>query len=317
MLANNALTSKLQAWRSAVAAAGRPRRQISPRALLCRHLIGSGIEVGPGHHPFLVQQPGVHINYVDRWTREEGGQLFPQLGPFAADLALEVDFNADRLSPVPSGSQDFVIASHVIEHLAEPLGFVAEICRVLRPGGIALLLLPDRHRTRDRHRPPTTIDHLAAEYADGTTQVSDLHLLEFLEDRGIPVPDSEADRQRLLDVHRRRSIHVHCWDDLEFVEVLLWGIDHLDTQWEFVDGCIPFDGAPPSDIEFGYVLRRSEVSLDPVARRLRFSNAWSTWREAQAIMLSGPNSTEVLLRAYRRTRSIGRSVKGRFPVGRG
>jgi hypothetical protein len=317
MIRKNAPIAKLKMWKSAVATAGRSRRKISPRTLLTRHLIGSGIEVGPGHHPFVVHIPGVHITYIDRWTPEEGGELFPQMGPFATELDLEADFNTDRLSPIPSGSQDFVIASHVLEHLAEPLGFLAEIFRVLRPGGTALLLLPDRHRTRDRHRAPTTVDHLVAEYDAAITRVSDLHLLEFLEDRGIPLPESEADRQRLLDVHRKRSIHVHCWDDLEFVELLLWGIDHLDTQWEFVDGCLPFDGAPPSDIEFGYVLRRSEVALDPAARRLRFTQAWAAWREAQAILLAPTTATEMLLRIYHRARNIGRSVTKRIVPHRG
>jgi SAM-dependent methyltransferase len=247
------------------------RHRISPRKLLVRYIVGSGIELGPGHHPFALPLPGVEVSFVDRWSPEEGRDLFPQMGPYAAQPDVKVDFNTDRLGPIADASQDFVIASHVLEHLAEPLGFIAEIHRVLRPGGIALLLLPDRHRTRDHNRAPTPLGHLVAEYREGVHETSDAHLIEFLHTRGQLVPESPEERQAVLDRHRLQSIHVHCWDAPEFLPVILWGIAQLDEHWEFVDGCLPFDGVPPptssSDMSSGARTSSSTPRAAPFASR--------------------------------------------------
>ncbi|HUY22818.1 MAG TPA: class I SAM-dependent methyltransferase [Acidimicrobiales bacterium] len=282
--------------------AGLPRHHVSPRRLLARHLAGSGLELGPGHHPFVLPLPGVTVRYVDRWTPDEARRLFPAMGPYAGQPDVIADFNTERLDPVADASQDFLIASHVLEHLAEPLGFMAEMHRVLRRGGVALVLLPDRHRTRDRNRAPTPLDHLVGEYRAGVREVSDDHLLEFLAARGEPVPPAGEERRRVLDRHRRRSVHVHCWDAGEFADVIRWGIENLAEQWEFVDGCLPFDGVPPADIEFGFVLRRSDVDLDGPTRSRRFEASWTAWCDVQRALLPAAGAADLLGRAYQRAR---------------
>jgi len=258
------------------------------RKRLAAHLAGSGIEIGPGQHPFRLLPPDVNVRLVDRWQPQERRELASALGGTGSarlDAAeryvqpdIVADFNTDRLEPIADGSQDFVIASHVLEHLAEPIGFIAELHRVLRPGGIALILLPDRQRTEDRFRAPTPLDHLVTEYRSGVTEVSDAHVIEFLKDRGKRLKGSSERRRQMSDALRKQSIHVHCWNAEEFAPVLLWGIEHLGEQWEFVDGCLY---EPPIHYEFGYVLRRSKTEMEPAARKRQFEEAWRTWRDAE------------------------------------
>ena len=57
-----------------------------------------------------------------------------------------------------------MLASHVLEHVANPLRLLDEVHRVLRPDGLLLLLLPDRHTTFDRTRAPTSLEHLMDDY---------------------------------------------------------------------------------------------------------------------------------------------------------
>lgn len=48
--------------------------------------------------------------------------------------------------PFANNSLDLVIASEVVEHMPEPAGVIAEIARVLRPGGLMILTMPlDSH----------------------------------------------------------------------------------------------------------------------------------------------------------------------------
>jgi SAM-dependent methyltransferase len=265
------------------------REANAARKRLAGHLHGSGIEIGPGPHPFRLLPQGVDVRFVDHWGLKERHELVAELradvdlthpgaGTDYVEPDIVADFNTDRLSVIADDTQDFVIASHVLEHLAEPIGFMAEIHRVLRAGGVTLILLPDRRRTEDRFRPPTPLDHLVAEHRAGVNEVSDAHLIEFLKDRGKRVKGTSQDRQRTLDTWRKQSIHVHCWDAQEFLEVLLWGIEHLGEQWEFVDGSLY---EPPIHYEFGYVLRRSETDIEPAVRRKQFEESWQTWQDAQ------------------------------------
>ena len=66
---------------------------------------------------------------------------------------------AGRLEAVAADSYDAVLASHVLEHLANPLGSLAEWKRVVRPGGHILLVSspPGRHV-----RPPASGHHAQA-----------------------------------------------------------------------------------------------------------------------------------------------------------
>lgn len=56
-------------------------------------------------------------------------------------LAAEVG-SANQM-PFPGNSFDFVTMKHTLEHLRDPLGALKEIHRVLRPNGVAFLIVPD------------------------------------------------------------------------------------------------------------------------------------------------------------------------------
>ena len=50
--------------------------------------------------------------------------------------------------PFHDHTLDYVVASHVLEHVANPIAALAECYRVIRPGGILYLVVPDRRATR-------------------------------------------------------------------------------------------------------------------------------------------------------------------------
>jgi SAM-dependent methyltransferase len=237
------------------------------REILIRHLEGTGLELGPGHQPFSLPS-NVKVRYVDRWDPEHSHELYPELGPEVPFLAPDIvaNFDVDRLAMIEDGSEDFVVCSHVLEHLADPIGFLDEIQRVLRPGGVMILVLPDRRRTFDRDRPPTSLEHLVAEHDARVTVVDDAHVAEFLTLAGPEAAYLEqpagTDRAEFFEWHRRRSIHVHCWTEDEFPEVLQYCVTRLAHHWDLLER-YPLD---KDDIEFGYVLRKSRP---PFWRRRR------------------------------------------------
>lgn len=248
--------------------------------------------MGPGHQPFPLPVDA-RARYVDRWQPAENGARFPELGASifpTPDVA--VNFDLDRLSPLADGSCDFVICSHVIEHLAEPIGFLADIHRVLRPGGVVLLLIPDRRRTFDAARRATPLAHLVAEHAAGVTTVDDEHLVDFLTNAGdgasyLGVPEDPDERARWFAWHRERSIHVHCWSEDEFPEVIAHTARALGLAWELVDA-LSTGAEGPAGSEFGYVLRRSPSAASPADRADRFHAEWAAWRESRRPVFTRP-----------------------------
>lgn len=249
-----------------------------PAKDLTRRLRGHGLELGPGHQPCVLPSRA-HVRYVDRWTADESRVLYPELGPDAPYPRIDIvaDLDRDRLGAVRDASQDFVVASHVLEHLADPLALLDDIHRVLRPGGLLLLLLPDRTRTFDRHRGATPLAHLVAEHAAKVTVVDDDHVEEFLARAG---PEAaylrqppQMSRTEFYEWHRRRSIHVHCWTQTEFDEVLDYAIATLHHRWALLER-LTLD---TDSIEFGYLLeKRSRWRLVPVGWRRWVPRAHTT-----------------------------------------
>lgn len=254
-----------------------PAGDVNPaiRGLLSRFLVGAGVELGPGHHPMPMLFPDVTVRYVDRWDPEQNRALFPDVAAGSTFTTPDViaNLDLDRLTALADESQDFVVASHLLEHLANPLSQLEDMHRVLKRGGVALIFLPDRRYTFDRKRSPTPLDHLIADYRDRVTVVSDEHLEDHLRKTGVWQDSwTEEDRRQEFAFNRKRSIHVHCWTEDEFLPVLVHTIVAMGTQWELLDAMFVEDVT--DGFEFGFALRRAVVDADPVVTAQRLRVAW-------------------------------------------
>jgi SAM-dependent methyltransferase len=193
------------------------RKEPRDRAALLRHLAGEGIELGALNYPLDVaaNRRVKRVRYVDRYPKDELLRLFPELER-VADTIVETDVLCDLihgLEPIEAGSQNFVIACHLIEHVPDPIHFIDECWRVLCEGGLLFLAAPDRRFSTDRPRPITSLDHLIDDHRRAERSIEDHHLEEYLcLTGGVVLPEDPAQRQTLFDLHRSRSIHVHVWD---------------------------------------------------------------------------------------------------------
>ena len=253
-------------------------------AHMSRFVGGDGIELGPGHQPFPLPFRGVRVRYVDRWKPDENAGMFPELGEGVVFPTPDIiaDLDDEGLSMLADESEDFVIASHVLEHLCDPIRQLVEIHRVLRPGGVALVLLPDRRMTFDRARQGTTLEHLRADHEAGMRVPDDAHLEEFLiYTEGWNAERDAATRDATFEHHRKRSFHVHCWTQEEFLPVIAHSITDMGASWELIDATLLDD--MPDSIEFGFVLRRALHPGKPEELVERLDQVWAAIVESRRV----------------------------------
>ena len=182
-------------------------------------LQGHGIEIGALHRPLEVPS-GASVTYVDRLPVAELREHYPEL----AELPLTpvaVIGNAEDLSAFEDESLDFVIANHLLEHLEDPIKGLLEFQRVLRPGGLVYLALPDKRVTFDKKRALTTIDHLLDEHRGQTAaQNRRDHFMDWAVNVDGNAPGQEAE-ERVRDLMAKDySIHFHVWRPETFLEFL-------------------------------------------------------------------------------------------------
>ncbi len=99
--------------------------------------------------------------------------------------------------PVNDESYDCLLSSHSLEHIANPMKALVEWRRVLREGGLLLLILPNRHYTFDWRRPVTSLEHLREDYQRDTPE-SDLFHLDESSCPSRPVPRSSGRNSRAI-----------------------------------------------------------------------------------------------------------------------
>ncbi len=120
------------------------------------------------------------------------------------------------LHGIESGAYDFVLSSHAIEHIANPLGALGEWQRVLRGGGTLVLVIPHKDATFDHRRPVTPLEHLERDLAANMGEDDLTHLPEILElhdrTRDWGAGDAEEFRRRCEDNLATRCLHHHVFD---------------------------------------------------------------------------------------------------------
>ncbi len=113
----------------------RERRGILARELRRMAMPGTAVDIGAagGGNTRVLREHGWEAIAVDSSTT-------------AVDLCLSQGIEAyhgdARYLPLPSRGQDLALAFNVLEHIEEDRDAAAEIARVLRPGGTALIAVP-------------------------------------------------------------------------------------------------------------------------------------------------------------------------------
>jgi len=175
-----------------------------------------GIEIGALQQPFPIPD-GTSVKYVDSQTLKEMRAAYPEHEQHNL-VAPDIIDKAETLSTIEDNSFDFVLASHVIEHTQLSILSIRNMLRVVKTGGIVVLVIPMKCEIFDRYRVVTSWEHLLDEYTQPAKAVFNKfeHYREwsagiYSNIAGNPViQDVDARAKELFDL--KYPIHFHTWD---------------------------------------------------------------------------------------------------------
>jgi SAM-dependent methyltransferase len=124
-----------------------------------------------------------------------------------------------RLASFADASLDFVVANHMLEHVEDPIAAIQHQLRVLRPGGVLYLTLPDARQSFDAPRKRTTTEHLLQDHREGPQVSRREHYEEcarLIEGHHGEIMES---RVREMEAQGLRP-HFHVWEPATFAGFL-------------------------------------------------------------------------------------------------
>jgi SAM-dependent methyltransferase len=209
------------------------------------HVAGLGLEVAPYFNPAL-SKDRFNVRYVDyldnvalkRKAAENPGAQHAPVPDI--DWVWQPGQRLGKCLP-PGTVFDYALASHVIEHVPNTLGWLNEILEVMKPGARLALAIPDRRYTMDFFRKETTLGDLVGNWITRPSTPTPAQVMDFLsqsfEDRRPPeeleLPASFRDAPRHYDDQKALEfaiwsyneggyLDIHCtvWSPESFVAVM-------------------------------------------------------------------------------------------------
>jgi hypothetical protein len=142
---------------------------------------GHGLEIGPLARP-MVEPDQADVKYVDVVSRAE---LLSHYGQGEHGVKVERIPEIDYVLIQPDGRTlslaeatgdgapfDWVVASHVIEHVPDVVGWLADVAEISVDGGVLALIVPDQRYSFDVLRPLTTVGQMLQAHQDGDQRPS-------------------------------------------------------------------------------------------------------------------------------------------------
>ncbi|MBD3886956.1 methyltransferase domain-containing protein [Phormidium tenue FACHB-886] len=173
------------------------------------------------------------VRYVDHATTEALRAKYKTDPNINVDNIVEVDYvwGAQSLPELVKDEApfDYAIASHVIEHVPDLVGWLKEIHAILKPGGILSLAIPDKRFCFDYYRSLTRPADILDAYLRGARKPSPRQIFDFFSSvvsrQGEIAWEGQAHEHELVHIHTESQAwevalraatsdiyeDVHCW----------------------------------------------------------------------------------------------------------
>jgi SAM-dependent methyltransferase len=237
-----------------------------------------GLEIGALHRPIIKRDAfnsNGSIYYLDYAPTSVLRENYINDPTVDLDDIVEVDFvcpNGDLEAAVGSKRFDYIVASHVIEHVPNPIKFLKQINMLLHPGGVLLLVIPDKRFTFDIQRPLSTFGDLLGRYFENTelppvsavydhfacAMAVDGHKVwtgQLNAEELLPITDNAIAWRNAKQAHDEKiyhDVHVNIFTPQSFFDILERIVKNDLVLWEGV----AFQDTQPGKIDFSIALEK-------------------------------------------------------------
>ncbi|MDX1949957.1 MAG: methyltransferase domain-containing protein [Rickettsiales bacterium] len=197
-----------------------------------KYIKGEGIEIGALHTSMPISK-NAKTKFVDRLSYEDYLKQYPELKGKKL-IKPDIVSNAETLEKVRNESQDYIIACHVLEHFENPILAINNFYRVLKNGGIAYIIVPDKNFCFDKNRELTKFEDIVSDYQNGGKTSRKEHYRDWLlnvenltDEKEIAKKIEEMDKSDF-------NIHFHVWDNTSFLKFLISSFDLLKIKLNII-----------------------------------------------------------------------------------
>ena len=142
---------------------------------------------------------------------------------FGNKVGIQYILEGNNLNKIKDNHFDFLISSHTLEHIANPIKALIEWKRIIIKGGCLFLILPNKKNNFDHTRKITEFDHLIYDYDNKTEEDDMTHLDEVLNkhdlSKDLPAGDFENFKARSIDNFNNRHLHHHVFSENLLIQI--------------------------------------------------------------------------------------------------
>ncbi|EQD27294.1 Methyltransferase type 12 domain protein, partial [mine drainage metagenome] len=136
---------------------------------------GKGLEIGPSHNPIAPKRDGYDVEIVDHLNQDQLREKYADQGVDTSKIE-PVDFvwNGEPLDQLVrrKSHYDWIVASHLMEHVPNPIAMLQQCHEILKPNGVLSLVVPDKRYCFDYFRPISSTGDLLDAYELSRTRPS-------------------------------------------------------------------------------------------------------------------------------------------------
>jgi len=269
-----------------------------------------GLEFGPLDRPIVTRADGA-VSYIDLMGTDTLRARYSRDPNIVGENIVPIDFvQGGRSVGETVGTAapfDYAVASHVFEHVPNPIEWLRDVGSVLRPGGKLALALPDKRFIFDRRRRTTTFDRMLDFYASKIAQATPGTIYDASANHSqvatpaqlwagdpavdLPRPDGAKDSAFAVAMDSLRSgraVEVHCsvFTPYSFLDVLRATMRHGLIEFELET----FRPTAISDMEFFVTLRKLPDDLPAADRPARMLASLADNPDAARILAAPEDS---------------------------
>ena len=173
------------------------------RNLVLDHMKGKGLEIGAYIQPFPYDINTTTMVYQDRFDTEYLKKMATGNPHFPIENVAKVDVIGDAHEKhFENNCFDFIVNSHLFEHLYNPLLALKNWLLQLKDGGYLYIVIPDKNETFDSPRDVTSVDHIIDDFKGNITSTSRDHYIDFYgKVHGVTDIDKYCDNKDDFHVH--------------------------------------------------------------------------------------------------------------------